>query len=563
MALVVVASLLLQLPCARAAREVASGPTDAHAAALRPNIVLLFLDDAGWGDFGCNVGNDTVRETPNIDALARGGMRFSDFHAAASVCTPSRAGLLTGRYPARAGIVGNFGPDSWHGMATDEVTVADVLRGAGYDTRMLGKHHLGFTSGYSPTYRGFRTWCGLPYSGDMGCLDATPQSCHASYNRSVGQPACPALCPADGAPVGDEVAIPLYNSTAFNCSGHASCDADIIQQPFNPFELNGVYVAEARRIIAEAAAAARSAAATGAPAEPLFLHVAFAHTHTPLAYSERFANSSTRPGWARVFGDTLAEVDAAVGDIVDALEQHGMRNDTLVVVTADNGPADLASVACDAIGSAGPYVGAWQKSAAGGGGGATEKTTTFEGGHRVVGVASWPGRVPAGVTSDALASTLDLLPTFAALAGANTPSDRELDGVDLSLELLGVGGAVAGHRTLFHQDGDGNLTAGRIGRYKLYWETIPAAPCRKADGTHDPSGKRLVHSPPIAFDLVADPAESTPVSVPAELLRDVEAARSATVASITSTFHSFSNYSTGGSAAWPCCNRASSCCRCH
>ena len=131
---------------------------------------------------------------------------------------------------------------------------------------------------------------------------------------------------------------------------------------------------------------------------PFFLYVAFAHTHTPLAYSKEFEDASPRPGWYKVFGNTLAEVDSAVGTIVGAVDAAALQNDTLVVLTSDNGPADLGSVACEAIGEAGPFVGAWQRYGPGGGG-STYKTTTWEGGHRVIGVVRWlshlaqPGRV--------------------------------------------------------------------------------------------------------------------------------------------------------------------------
>lgn len=130
--------------------------------------------------------------------------------------------------------------------------------------------------------------------------------------------------------------------------------------------------------------------------------MAFAHTHTPLAYSVPFQNTSRS-----VFQNTLAEVDNSIGRIIAALDTAGLSNNTLVFLTADNGPADLGSVACSAIGSVGPFVGAWQKSPLGGGGGATAKTTTWEGGHRMLGVARWPGRIAAGRITNALASTLD------------------------------------------------------------------------------------------------------------------------------------------------------------
>lgn len=542
-------------------------PAAAPVAPRRPHIVSLFLDDHGWGDVGFN--DPTVKETAHMDALAASGIVLTNMHSAASVCTPSRAGLMTGRFGARAGIAGNFGQTSLHGLAVGELTLANVLGSAGYATRFIGKHHLGHHKLYSPTYRGFAQWYGLPYSGDMGCIDATPQGCKPSYNRTVGQPACPALCPPDAgaetaAPGPNAgVAIPLYDSMSVNCSGHVSCDTDIVQAPYNPLTLNGQYVDRARQIIGQHA---RGGALDDTP---LFLHVAFAHTHTPLGFAPAFTNSSSRPGWYRVFGDVLAEVDAAVGDIVAALEDAGLRNDTLIMLASDNGPADLASVACEAKGSPGPFVGAWQKSPSGGGGGSTAKTTTWQGGHHVMGAASWPSVIKPGRTSDALASTLDYMTTFASVAGASLPTDRVFDGVDLSPLFEnnaapgdGDSGTAYGHTTLFHPDNNGQFNAGRIGKYSVYWETYGAGPCRKPDGSHDPAGKRLQHSPPLAFDLSTDPAESTPVTLPPALLNQIEAARTATIHSVNATYHTTSSYATGGSAAWPCCNRDSSCCRC-
>lgn len=185
----------------------------------KPNFVILFLDDHGWGDVGANVGANIVPETPNVDSLAASGVRFTDMHSGFPVCTASRSALLTGRLAPRTGVFGNFAPSSSEGLALGEVTMADVLREAGYDTHMIGKWHLGHAYGYSPTFRGFDTWLGLPYSGDMGCLDSTPQGCKASYDRHVQQPACPALCPADNSTDRTQTAIPLYDSVSRNCSG--------------------------------------------------------------------------------------------------------------------------------------------------------------------------------------------------------------------------------------------------------------------------------------------------------------------------------------------------------
>eukprot|EP01063_Lacrimia_lanifica_P022926 TRINITY_DN30436_c0_g1_i1.p1 TRINITY_DN30436_c0_g1~~TRINITY_DN30436_c0_g1_i1.p1 ORF type:complete len:549 (+),score=163.06 TRINITY_DN30436_c0_g1_i1:35-1681(+) len=531
----------------------------AAAAAMPPNFVILFLDDHGWGDVGCNT-NGSVTETPHIDALAAEGLRFTDFHAGFSVCTASRGALLTGRTCPRTGVCGNFGPSAQYGMALQERTVADLLKTAPtpYATHMLGKWHLGHHEPYSPTYRGFDDWMGLPFSGDMGCLDSTPQGCRSSYDRTVGNPACPALCsllPAHSTVVG----IPRYDSAAANCTGHP-CNDDIVEQPFEPKALNARYAARATSIIEEHAASDHPT--------PFLLYMAFAHTHTPLAYDEtRFGNASSRPGRAQIYGNTLAEVDDAVGQIVRAVDAAGLAQSTLILLTADNGPADLGVVPCENIGSQGPFEGAWQKSRHGGGGGGTAKTTVWEGGHRTVGLARWPGTVRPGV-SGALVSTLDFVPTLAKLAGAELPTDRVYDGVDLGPLLRGEKGA-AGHSTLVHPIGEGTYPLGvpamRLGRYKAFIETEGSDSCFLPDGTHRTGrGGKMRHDPPLIFDVEADPAESTPLdpdTIP-EVVQSIRAAFAEYWHSVNTTLRSATDY--GGSPQYrPCGNTSAPACRTH
>ena len=443
------------------------------APAAPPNIALLFLDDFGWGDLGANTGESGL--TPEMDRLAADGLRWTDWHVGFSVCTPSRAALLTGRYGARTGVTSNFGPGSIYGMAATELTMADILSEAGfYEAHMIGKWHLGHNAPYHPTYRGFLSWYGLPYSGDMGCLDSTPQGCHADWNRSAGQPACPSLCPDDegrggcgngGSAESGCVAIPLYDTHGRDCGG-VDCAQSIVEQPFDPFGLNARYAARAAALI-DAHATNRSA-----EEHPLFLYVAFAHTHTPLAYAQRWENRTAHGEHSSVFVSTVAEVDWAVGEIRSAADRSG--ESWLVWLTADNGPADLASVACDSIGSPGPFAGAWQRSEGGGGG--TCKGTTWEGGHRVMGITYWPGIVAPGSVLAGLAHTLDLLPTFAALAGVDLGRyDRAYDGIDLSPALERGDTSALADRTLFHQDGNGRLNAMRVGVTAVRLIPLPAA----------------------------------------------------------------------------------------
>ena len=529
-----------------------------------PNFVVLFLDDHGWGDAGFNT-NGAVTETPNMDRLASGGMRFADFHVGFSVCTASRGALLTGRTCPRTNVCGNFGPESKHGMALDELTMANLLKRAStpYDTHMIGKWHLGHNEPFSPTYRGFDTYYGLPFSGDMGCIDTTPQGCKPEWSRTKGQPACPALCvPENASNPAPTVGIPLYDSTASNCSSHASCNDDIVSQPFNPMTLNAQYAARAKRILAQYAED---------DASPFLLYMAFAHTHTPLGYDEaRFGNASSRPGWSQVFGNTLAEVDDAVGQVHTALETLGLAENTLIFLTADNGPADLSSVACEMVGDQGPYIGAWQRSKAGGGGGGTAKSTEWEGGHRVVGLAHWEGTIAKGQSTDALVSSLDFVPTFASLAGVELPADRVYDGIDLSPLLRGdvPATADAGHKTLFHPTGQGDYPSGvpamRLGKYKAFFETKGSKPCRLANGTHrDDGGNAHVHDPPLIFDVQADPGESTPIdpSTIPDVLAQIKSEYAAYWKSVNSTLKSKTDYSSGGRHFSPCGNQSSPSCR--
>eukprot|EP00041_Stephanoeca_diplocostata_P014217 m.256064 g.256064 ORF g.256064 m.256064 type:complete len:566 (+) comp19624_c1_seq6:78-1775(+) len=543
------------------AASVAGGGSTPTTPTTRPNILMLFMDDHGWGDFGANWNATT--ETPNLDRLAADGIRFTDFHVGASVCTPSRATLLTGRYGLRTGVHGNFGPTSLHGMGATELTMANVLSDAGYSTHMIGKWHLGHNEPFHPTFRGFESWFGLPYSGDMGCLDSRPQSCFPDFDNTKGSPACPARCLPDNATSGAEVAIPLYDTNGTKCAGK-KCWQTIVEQPFNPFALNSRYAARASGLIAEHAHANRQHAATVADKKPMFLYVAFAHTHTPLAYEPAFDNASSRPGELKVFGNTLAEVDHAIGVIRSAVDAEANDESWLVWVTADNGPADLASVACEAIGSPGPYVGAWVRTHGGGGGSC--KSTTWEGGHRELGIAYWQHVIQPGV-SHVLSHTLDLMPTFASRAGADlTQYGRVFDGMDLSPLLLNGDDAPYRNRVIFHQDGGAELTAMRLGKYKAFFETAGSGGggCRYANGTHrwqPATSKRMSHNPPLVFDLDKDPGESTPIKVSDAIYRQLAAAQSAKLYNISNTMRSETNYSEGGTAAWACSNHSSAVCR--
>ena len=268
-----------------------------------PNIIMLFADDLGWGDLS-SFGHPTIR-TPNIDRLGAEGVRLTTFYAAASVCTPSRAALLTGRYAARFGMSRILSPQSDTGIATSELTVAEALRARGYRTAAIGKWHLGARARFLPTAEGFDSWLGVPYSNDMDVPQGYPP-------------------------------LPLMRDTS------------IVEQPIDQSTLTQRYTDEAVRVIRETP-------------RPFFIYLAYTMPHVPLHASAAFRGKSR----AGLYGDVVEEIDASVGRIVAALRQAGADRNTLIVFTSDNGPWQSIPKAHIANGmhawdggSAGPFRGA-------------------------------------------------------------------------------------------------------------------------------------------------------------------------------------------------------------
>jgi arylsulfatase A len=351
----------------------ASHDAGPRAKATAPNIVFVFADDLGYGDLG--VYGSTTIQTPNLDGLAKQGVRLTQFYAGSTVCTPSRAVLMTGRYVSRQVLPGtDFGvyfADSTGGMSLAQVTVAEVLRGAGYATGLIGKWHLGAQPEVLPNRQGFDRFFGLPYSNDLDPL--------------------PLL--SDGTPIDD--VHPLAKQAT----------------------LTGRYTEEAIAFM-------RGAHAAG---KPFFLYYANNFPHVPLAASADFAGKSPRCGSpsARscgLYADVVTELDASVGRILAVLVALGIDGETLVVFTSDNGPWLIQG---NDSGSAGPLR--------------SGKGSTFEGGYRVPLIARYPGHIPEGRVEDAPATLLDWMPTLAALAGAKLPTDRRFDGHDILPLLSGAG----------------------------------------------------------------------------------------------------------------------------
>jgi len=410
--------LLITSACSRLG-ETETGP---------PNFIILFADDLGYGDLGV-YGHPTIH-TPNLDRMASEGMRFTQFYSAAPICTPSRAGLLTGRLPIRSGMCGGRGvlfPDSDGGLPTDEITIARVLKTRNYATACIGKWHLGHLEPYLPTSHGFDYYFGIPYSNDMSPVGRKPGSRASRYPP-----------------------LPLMENN------------QTIEEEPDQKQLTRRYTEKAIAFIEENRG------------RPFFLYLPYTFPHVPLYASERFEGTSLRG----LYGDVVEEIDWSVGEILSALRRLELERKTLVFFTSDNGPWLVKK---DHGGSAGLlYEG---------------KHTTWEGGVREPGIAWWPGTVRAGSVSRAQAGTLDLFPTLVTLAGGEIPSDRILDGADLTPLLTERAESVRDVTFYYRRD---ELFAVRNGPWKAHFKTVDR-PYRDA--------VLKKHDPPLLFNLDIDPSE--------------------------------------------------------
>ncbi|MEQ1851734.1 MAG: sulfatase [Chthoniobacteraceae bacterium] len=424
----------------------------------KPNFIIIFADDLGYGDLGC-YGHPSIR-TPNLDRMAAEGVRFTDFYVAAEVCTPSRAALLTGRYPIRSGMCHSqfrvLRNNSTGYLPDDEITIASLLKKQGYATGAVGKWHLGNwmnnPAGH-PTRHGFDSYFGLPHSNDMNPTGPRPKD---EDNKEDPDPKW--------------FIAPLFDGEK------------LIEQPADQTTLTRRYTEQAVKFIGEKKGG------------PFFLYFPHTFPHTPLFASEKFRNKSPRGR----YGDVVEELDWAVGQILDTLRAEGLDKNTFVFFTSDNGPWLIRGLAG---GSAGLLR--------------DGKGSTWEGGMRVPAIASWPGKIPAGKVCHEVATSMDLLPTIAKFAGTETPRDREMDGVDIAPLLTGKGrdlmdlpkgstmlmnGRVERDAFCYYRGTE--LFAARLGKWKAHFITQPAYGAPKSEP----------HVPALLFNLEADPGESFDVA---------------------------------------------------
>lgn len=327
-----------------------------------PNIIIIYADDMGYGDMG-TYGNPTIR-TPNFDKMAAEGLKFTQFYVGASVCTPSRAALMTGRLPIRSGMVSNqrrvLFPYSLSGIPAEEITLAEALKEQGYATGMIGKWHLGHHEEFLPTNNGFDSYFGIPYSNDMR---PNPNSKWAAARKYPP--------------------LPLMEGT------------QIIETSPDQKLLTKRYTEKAKSFIQLH------------KDEPFFLYMPHTFPHIPLYASDDFEGKST----AGLYGDVIEELDWSVGEVMNQVKELGLEENTLVFFTSDNGPWLVMK---DKGGSAGLLR--------------EGKGCTWEGGMREPAIAWWPGTIAPGQTTQSIATTMDLYATAVELGGGTLPDDRVMDG---------------------------------------------------------------------------------------------------------------------------------------
>ncbi|XP_029283150.1 LOW QUALITY PROTEIN: N-acetylgalactosamine-6-sulfatase [Cottoperca gobio] len=464
----VMSTVTLTLFCAIICCALTEKPSNVSS----PNIIIMLMDDMGWGDLG--LFGQPSKETPNLDAMAAQGMLFPNFYTANPLCSPSRAALLTGRLPVRNG----FYTTNAHarnaytpqeivgGISKDEILLPQLLKKKSYVSKIVGKWHLGHRQKYLPLENGFDEWFGAP-------------DCHfGPYNSSF------------------KPNIPVYNNSEMLGRYYEEFKID---RKTGESNLTQMYLLEGLDFIHRQTEAR----------QPFFLYWAPDATHSPVYASKPFLGKSQRGR----YGDAVMELDYSVGQMLSFLQSLGVENNTFVFFTSDNGAALMSGP--NEGGSNGPFL--------------CGKETTFEGGMREPAIAWWPGHIKGGTVNFQLANVMDLFTTSLALAGISPPDDRALDGLDLTPVLLNRSHTLQ-NRPIFYYRGN-EMMAVRLGQYKAHywtwsnsWEEfkkgIDFCPGQEIPSvtTHDQKEHTLQ---PILFHLGRDPGEKFPISVLTKEYQDV------------------------------------------
>ena len=391
------------------------------AKSKKPNIVIIFIDDMGYGDVGFN--GATGPKTPNLDNMAEEGMIFSDFYVGCAVCSGSRTSLLTGAHYQRLSMNAVLFPQSTHGLHPQEQTIADMLKGNGYKTACVGKWHLGHLPPCLPTYQGFESYFGVPYSSDMWIDPANKLAKNLLLREGLTR---------------EEVE-----------SGHKKRNwvplmrgEEVIEYPANQKTLTKRYTEESVKFIQQN------------QDQPFFLYLPHTMVHLPLAVSKDFEGRTGKLIW-----DAIEEVDWSVGEVLKTIKSLGIGQNTLVIFTSDNGAA---------VGSSLPLR--------------AKKGSVYDGGIREPTVMWWPGKIPAGKTCREVTASIDLLPTLAKLSGGKL-SGGEIDGKNIWPLMSGKTGAKSPHKNYVLMHGPGTV---RSGKWKFYpWQEGKRG--KRHDKTRKPS----------------------------------------------------------------------------
>lgn len=418
-----------------------------------PNIILILMDDMGYGDIGRNGANQY--DTPNLNRLAAQGMQFTWYYCPQAVSSASRAGLLTGCYPNRIGFSGALSPSAKVGISSEETTIAEILKTKGYHTGILGKWHLGSQKVFLPLQHGFDEYYGIPYSNDMWPVDydGVPIRLKDTTSSKMNYPVLPLI-------EGNEKVAEITD-----LSGQDKLTTD--------------YTERAVRFI------------ENHKNERFFLYIPHSMVHVPLGVSSKFRGKSKQG----MFGDVMMEVDWSVGQIMATLDKNGLAGNTLIIFTSDNGP--------------------WLNfgNHAGSTGGLREgKGTSWEGGQRVPCIMRWPGVIPEGAICNKLVCAMDILPTLAEITGASLP-EKKIDGVSVLALMQGDKLASPRHEFYYYYQ-QNSLEAVQRDYWKLvlphkgrtYRNMKPGA-----DGWPGPTGIETVEAPQL-YDLRRDPGEWYDVS---------------------------------------------------
>jgi arylsulfatase A-like enzyme len=427
--------------------------TNIKTESTKPNIIIVFTDDQGYQDLGC-YGSPLIK-TPNIDQMAKGGVRFTDFYVSASISSPSRASLLTGRMPARNGAGQVFFPDS-KGMDSSEITIAEVLKTVGYKTACFGKWHLGDFAPNMPLGQGFDEYFGIPYSNDMYIGTRQEFADDATFRDGYTVEKAKA----------DQEFIQKNGNNRNRIKEHGIKELvplirgnEIVEYPAEQGTLTRRYFDHALDFISNSGDS------------PFFIYITPAMPHIPLFASGEFVGTSARG----LYGDVVEEIDRNMGRLFKYLKENGLDENTMVIFTSDNGPWLEHG---DHAGSALPFR--------------DGKFTEYEGGLREPCIMRWPGKWASGKVSGEIVSTLDFLPTIAFYAGAKLP-ETELDGINIA-KLLEDPASNSGHEVFFY-----SKNTKIWGVRKGDWKYLPHGGAREA----------TENDPPELYNLKEDISETT------------------------------------------------------